>query len=149
MAGSSMTFTYDDGVFGDANGNWQGNIRKVIADFTTDSATGSVAGTTRKIVGELIKIVTDPGSAAPTDNWDVVLTDEEGVDLSVHLSDAAIAALIARDTATTEETYLPLEDEAGTARIALWPVVCDKLTITVNNAGNSKTGQIILYYRPG
>lgn len=144
MAGSSTTITYDDGVDGAGT---RGRIRKVLIDFTTDDTTGSVACTTRKIVGELIKVVTDPGSAAPTDNWDVVLTDEEGVDLSVHLSDAAIAALIARDTANSEETYLPLEDEAGTARIGLWPVVCDKLTVTVNNAGNSKTGQIIIYYR--
>lgn len=147
MAGSSMTFTYDNGDLGASIGG-VGSIRKVIAAFTTDDATGSVNGTTEKISGELIKIVTDPGAAAPTDNWDVVLTDEEGVDLSVHLSDVAIAALIARDTANTEETYLPLEDEAGTARVSLWPVVCDKLTITVNNAGNAKTGQIILYYRP-
>lgn len=144
MAGSSMTFTYDDGADG---AGYRGSIRKVIAEFLTDDATGSVAGTTRKIVGELIKIVTDPGTAAPSANWDVVLTDEEGVDLSVHLSDAAIAALIARHASNTEETYLPLEDEAGTARIALWPVVCDKLTITVNNGGNAKNGQIILYYR--
>ena len=140
-----MSFTYDDGYDGD--GKYAG-VKKVIADFTTDDTTGSVTGTSRKVVGQLIKIVTDPGTAAPTDNWDVGLTDEEGVDLSVHLSDAAIAALIARDTANSEETYLPLEDEAGTARIALWPVVCDKLTFTVNNAGNSKTGQIILYYAP-
>ena len=145
MAGSSTTITYDDGVDG---GNLRGSIRKVLISFTTDDTTGSVACTTRKIVGELIKIVTDPGSAAPTDNWDVVLTDEEGVDLSVHMDDVAIAALIARHTTTTLETYLPLEDTAGTGRIAAWPVVCDKLTVTVNNAGNSKTGQIILYYRP-
>jgi hypothetical protein len=146
MAGSSTTVTYDDGVDGSG---LRGGIRKVIIDFLTDDTSGSVAVTTRKIVGELIKIVTDPGAAAPTDNWDVVLTDEEGVDLSVHMDDVAIAALIARDTANSEETYLPLEDTAGTARIAAWPVVCDKLTVTVNNAGNSKNGQIILYYRPG
>lgn len=147
MAGSSMTFTYDDGVDGVGV---RGSIRKVIAEFLTDDSTGSVAGTTRKISGELIKIVTDPGSAAPTENWDVVLTDEEGVDLSVHMSDGVIAALIARDTANTEETYLTLEDTAaGTSAMAAFPVVCDKLTITVNNAGNAKTGQIIIYYRPG
>lgn len=145
MAGSSMTFTYDDGVDG---GGQYGRFRKVTCDFVTDSATGSVAGTTRKIVGELIKIITDPGSAAPTANWDVVLTDEEGVDLSVHMDDVAIAALIARHTTSTLETYLPLEDTAGTGRVGAWPVVCDQLTVTVNNAGNSTTGQIILYYRP-
>lgn len=144
MAGSSTTVTYDDGVDG---AGYRGRIRKILIDFTTDDSTGSVAVTTRKIVGELIKIVTDPGSAAPTADWDVVLTDEEGVDLSIHMDDVAIAALIARHTTTTLETYLPLEDTAGTGRIAAWPVVCDKLTVTVNNAGNSKTGQIIIYYR--
>ena len=147
MAGSSTTITYDNGDLGASIGG-RGSIRKVLISFTTDDTTGSVACTTEKISGELIKIVTDPGATAPTDNWDVVLTDEEGVDLSVHMDDVAIAALIARDTSNSEETYLPLEDTAGTGRIANWPVICDKLTVTVNNAGNSKTGQIILYYRP-
>lgn len=144
MAGSSTVITYDDGADG---AGYRGRLRKVTIDFVTDDATGSVACTTRKIVGELIKIITDPGSAAPDVNWDVVLTDEEGVDLSIHMDDVAIAALIARHTTTTLETYLPLEDTAGTGRVGAWPVVCDKLTVTVNNAGNSKTGQIILYYR--
>lgn len=143
MAGSSSTITYDDGVDGAGR---LGRFFKVLIDFTTDDTTGSVTATTRKIVGRLIKIVTDPGSSAPSANWDVVLTDEEGVDLSIHMDDVAIAALIARHTSTTEETYLPLEDTAGTGRVAAFPVVCDKLTITVNNAGNSKTGQIILYF---
>jgi hypothetical protein len=145
MAGSSMTFTYDDGADGTG---FPGSIRKVIANFVTDSATGSVAGTTRKISGELIKIVTDDSGTAPDANWDVVLTDEEGVDLSIHMDDVAIAALIARHTTTALETYLPLEDTAGTGRVGAFPVVCDKLTITVNNAGNSKNGVIHLYYRP-
>lgn len=147
MAGSSTTVTYDNGDMG-ADVGGKGCIRRVLIDFTTDDTTGSVACTTQKISGELIKIVTDPGATAPTDNWDVVLTDDEGVDLSVHMDDVAIAALIARDTANSEETYLPLEDTTGLARIAAWPVVCSPITVTVNNAGNSKTGQIILYYRP-
>jgi hypothetical protein len=147
MAGSSTSITYDNGDMG-ADVGGRGSIRRVLIDFTTDDTSGSVTCTTQKISGELIKIVTDPGSAAPTDNWDVVLTDDEGVDLSVHMDDVAIAALIARDTTNSEETYLPLEDTAGTARVGLWPVVCSPLTVTVNNAGNSKTGQIILYYRP-
>lgn len=142
MAGSTTTITYDDGTDGSGR---PGRYTKVLIDFLTDDTTGSVACTTRKIVGQLIKIVTDPGSAAPTANWDVVLTDEEGVDLSIHMDDVAIAALIARHTTTTLETYLPLEDTAGTGRVGAFPVVCDKLTVTVNNAGNAKTGQIILY----
>lgn len=144
MAGSSMTFTYDDGVDG---GGYRGNVRKVICSFTTDDTAGTASGTTRKIVGELVKVITDPGSAAPTDNWDVTLTDENGVDLSIHMDDVAIAALIARHTTTTLETYLPLEDTAGTGRVGAWPVVCDTITVAVANAGNSKTGTIILYYK--
>lgn len=144
MAGSATTITYDGGQCD----GFAGRIKKVLIDFTTDDTTGSVTCTTKKISGELIKIVTDPGGTAPTDNWDVVLTDEEGVDLSGNMDDAAIAALIARDTANTEETYLCLFDTAaGTSRVAAFPVICDKLTVTVNNAGNSKTGQIIIYYR--
>src|SRR5688500_2099008 len=120
MAGSSTTVTYDNGDLGPSIGG-HGSIRKVLISFTTDDTTGSVACTLEKISGELIKTVTDPGSAAPTANWDVVLTDEEGVDLSVHMDDVAIAALIARHETTTLETYLPLEDTAGTARGGAWP----------------------------
>jgi len=146
MAGSATAISYDNGGQGQNVGG-AGCIRKIIIAFTTDDTSGSVACTTEKVSGELIKIVTDPGSDAPTANWDVVLTDEEGVDLSIHMDDVAIAALIARHTTTTLETYLPLEDTAGTARVGAWPVICGKLTVTVNNAGNSKTGTIVIYYR--
>lgn len=144
MAGMTATVTYDDAFY--PGGNTQGRIRKIIIDFLTDDSAGTASVTTRPISGELIKIVTDPGST-PTDNWDVILTDDEGVDLSLHLSDAAIAALIARDTSNSEETYLPLEDEAGTARIGLWPVVCGPLTVSLAAAGNAKTAQVTIYYR--
>jgi len=138
-----MTFEYDDGV--DAVGRF-GGISKVIADWTSDSATGAVAGTTRKIVGELIKVVTDPGATAPSDNWDVVVTDEEGTDVMAKCQNAAL--LIARDTANSEETYLYILNADATAiGVAAFPVVCDKLTISIANAGNSKAGQVILYVR--
>lgn len=143
MAGSSMTFTYDDGW--DRLGQ-QCRIRRVIADWVSDDSDGSASGTTQKVVGELIKVVTDPGSAAPSDNWDVIITDEEGVDVTAVCQNAA--TLLTRDTANTEQTYLYILNADGTPiGIAAFPVVCDKLTIAVANAGNSKTGQIILYYR--
>lgn len=142
MAGSSMTFTYDDGYLGAV----PSPIFKVIADFVTDDAAGTASGDTRKVAGELIKVITDPGSPAPDANWDVVLT-AGGVDLSIHMDDVAIAALIARHTTTTLETYTPLEDTAGTARVGAFPVVCDAITVAVANAGNSKAGQIVLYFR--
>lgn len=143
MAGSSMTFTYDDGADGAGN---RGRIRRIICDWVSDDSAGTASATTRKIVGELIKVVTDPGGTAPTDNWDTVITDPEGVDVTAACMNAAL--LIARDTANTEETYLYLKEASGTPiGIGAFPVVCDPLTVAVANAGNSKTGQIIIYYR--
>jgi len=134
MAGSSMTFAYDK----------IGTIRKIIIDWTSDSATGAVSGTTKKITGTLLKGITDPGATAPTDNYDIVVTDEEGVNVLGNCVDD----LANRDTSNTEEVYflvsnLAATDPAGNTH----PVVCDKLTFTITNAGNSKTGQIVIYYR--
>lgn len=144
MAGMTAAVTYDDGQDG-AFG--RGRIRKIICDFLTDDSAGTATVTTRKISGELIKIVTDDGAAAPSANWDVILTDDKGVDLSIHMDDVAIAALIARHTTTALETYLPLEDTAGTGRVGAWPVICGPLTVSLANAGNAKNAQVIIYYR--
>ncbi len=144
MAGSSMTINYDDGADG---AGLVGGIRKILVSWTSDDTTGAVSGTTRKIVGQLIKGVTDPGSAAPTANYDITITDEEGVDVLA----ACIAAgrLDNRHTSTSEQAYFFVEN-VNTAPLAMaaHPVVCDALTIAVANAGNSKTGQLVLYYRP-
>lgn len=144
MAGMTATVSYDDGS--DRKG-LSCNVRKVIVDFLTDDSDGTASVVTQKIVGELIKIVTDPGSAAPSDNYDVVVTDEEGIDVLANCMNATL--LGTRDTANTEETYLYLKEASGTPiGIAAFPVVCDKLTISLANAGNAKTTQVILYYRP-
>jgi len=133
MAGSSMTFTYDE----------IGKIRKVIADWTSDDTTGAVTGTSKKIIGTLIKAITDPGATAPTDNYDIAITDEEGINVLT----ACQSNLTNRDTANTEEVYFLVKDAAGTPLAQpIHPVVSDKLTIAVTSAGNSKIGQLILYY---
>lgn len=139
MAGSSMAFTYDDGQ--DRTGGKAG-VRKILIDWVSDSATGAVSGTTDKIVGELIKGVTDPGAAAPTDDYDIAITDEEGANVLGN----SIDDLADRDTSNTETAYFNLTN--GTTGIGAFPVVCDKLTVAVTNAGNSKNGQLIIYYRP-
>lgn len=142
MAGSSMTFTYDDGADGSGV---TGGIRKVLVSWTSDDTTGAVTGTTMKIVGTLIKAVTDPGAAAPTANYDIAITDEEGVDVLA----ACQSTLANRHTANSEQVYFLVLDAAGTPLAqSVHPVVCDALTIAVTNAGNSKTGQLVLYYRP-
>ena len=124
----AMTFTYDE----------TGPIWKIIAVWTCD-ASGDAAATTKKITGSLIKGVTDPGAAAPTADYDIVLTDPEGINLLGLSADD----LVDRHTTTTEEVYFYLSTGLRD------PVVADKITVTVSNAGNAKNGEIILYYRPG
>ena len=142
MANSSMTFTYDEGY--DRTG-LRGGIRRVICDWLSDDSDGTVSGTTDKIVGTLVKGVTDPGSVAPTDNYDITLTDEEGLDVL----GACQSTLANRDTANSEQVYFLVLDAAGTPLAqSVHPVVCDKLTVSIANAGNAKTGQLILYYKP-
>ena len=134
MAGSSMTFTYDN----------IGEIRKVIADWISDDATGAVSGTCKKITGTLIKAVTDPSATAPTADYDIAITDE----LSVNVLGNCVDNLVDRHTSTTEEVYLLVSNLAATDPAGnVHPIVCDKLTFAVTNAGNSKAGQIVLYYR--
>lgn len=140
MAGSSMTFVHDNAVNG-------GRIRKVICTFLTDDAAGTASGTTTASVnGEIVKIVTDPGSAAPTANWDVVLTDDNGLNPLAGIQNAA--TLLARHTSNTEQTYCQLLNaDTAPIGIAAFPVVTGPLTVAVANAGNSKTGVITIYVR--
>jgi len=136
MAGT-VTFTYDEGHDG---AGLKGHIQKVTVDWTSD-ASGDADGTSRKIVGRLIKGVTDPGDS-PTDNYDIVITDEEGVNVLGNCFDD----LVDRDTTNTEEVYFQVSNLAATDPAGgVHPVVCDTLTITVSNAGNAKSGQLILY----
>ncbi len=150
MAGSAMTFTVDYGTDDIAQ---HGNVHKVICAWTSDSATGAVASDTAaitgkvpKIVGRLIKAITVPsGTAAPTDLYDITLTDEQGSNVLT----ASQKTLADRSTSSTQEVYFMLLDGAGTPLAqSLHPVVCDKLKWSIANAGNSKQGTIYLYYQP-
>ena len=137
MSGSSMTFAYDNGP---------GPLKKVIVDWISDSATGAVSGTTAvKVVGRLVKATTDPaaGGSAPTDNYDITVTDDEGVDVLA----ACQGTLADRDTANTEEQYFLVKDLAAGTPLAqsIHPAVCSPLGFAVAAAGNSKAGQIILF----
>jgi len=146
MAGSASTITYDGGQDGKGQ---HGGIKRILIDWTSDDTTGAVSGTTRKISGELLKVVTDPGAAAPTANYDIVITDEESVDVLSGLGGTGGTApsLLNRHTSTTEVVHLWAENAATDVVPGSQPYVCDVLTVAVTNAGNSKTGQIIIYYR--
>jgi len=106
-----------------------GSIKKLKAAWTS-TAGGVASATSSKIyTGELLFVITDPGATAPTDDYDVVVNDDEGHDVL-----AGTGAN--RDTANTE--YV-----TG----SLGAVVNSTLGIRVTNAGDSKQGDLILFLR--
>jgi len=134
MAGSSVTFTYDRGP---------GPIKRVIADWVSDDSAGTASGTTaNKIIGRIVKAITDPGATAPTADYDITITDDEGVNVLTACDDD----LADRHTSTTQEVYFLVKDHAGTPLAqSVHPVVCSTLAVAIANAGNSKVGQLILF----
>lgn len=132
----AMSFTYDDGYDRVCGG--RGCIRTVTATWTSSSS-GAASGTTEKINGLLLKGVTNP-TDGPTDDYDIVLTDSESANLLSGCADD----LADRDTSNTETVHFLVSD--GSAGIAVHPAVNDPITVTVSNAGDTKSGVLVLYY---
>jgi hypothetical protein len=106
------------------------SVKKIIWAWTSTS--GGAAGdvTTREYIGKLVGLTTIPGAAAPTDNYDIVVTDEDG-------HDVLLGAGANRDTANTEHV----------AETSLGAVAGSTLTLAVTNAGDTKVGTVILYIK--
>ena len=107
-------------------------ITKIKFDWESDVSAGTATGTTpAPYSGKVLALVTDPGGTAPTDNYDITITDVDGLDV--------LAGQGAnRDTATTE--YVIDSDSTP-----LGVVADTQLTINVSAAGNSKLGIAYLY----
>lgn len=99
----------------------------------TSTAGGAADKVTSAVFGRVIALVTIPAAAgdAPTDNYDITVTDAEGYDVMQ-------GAGANRDTANTE-TAVP-----AAASVAFGP-----LTLNVTNAGAAKSGTAILYIDAG
>lgn len=116
-----------------------GALRRIQIDWTGDAANGSVPNTVLPAFeGEILAIETNPGSTAPTDNYDIALNDAEGLD---RLNGAGQN----RDTANTESAAV-----AFTSTSIPIPVdLDDVLTLAISdNSVNSATGRIVIFYRP-
>jgi len=122
MAGS-VTITYSS----------HETIRYVQWAWTSD-ASGDVSGTDTVVVsGVALRYATNPGSTAPTDNYDIVINDEDGIDI-------AAGGLVNRDTSNSEQVLTGGDAKDGAAFIG-------KLSLVVSNAGNAKEGVLRMYYR--
>lgn len=117
--------------------NYTGGARTKVVERITVPWTSDAAGAyTEEITidGQLVRLVTDPGTPAPTDNYDVTLPDDHGLDL---LGGGGAN----RDTANTEGVNLAAA-ASGTDNPIFYS---GKATVTIANAGDSKAGTVYLY----
>lgn len=116
-------------------GGPQKNLEEISTTFTADAADGSVPVLNIQLCGFLIKVITNPGSTAPTANYDAILGDPKDAVL-----DAAAGFLANRHTSNTEVVY-PVGSGAA-APIFL----CGSYALTVtNNSVNSATSNFTFY----
>ena len=112
-------------------GNSLNAIKKIAFAWTSDGSGDATVTTTEVYTGEILRLITVPdGTSAPTDDYDVVINDEDGTDV-------LIGAGANRDTANTEQVIAS----------SLGCVANDKLTLVVSNAGDTKKGTVYLYVR--
>ena len=143
-----MTFAYDAGL---STQQVRGGIGQIQCTWVSDSSAGTASGTTVKIVGRLVKVVTVPGTGGtePTNNYTVTITDGNGLNVLGSCDKTLASNQNQAPTGGAQETYLLVSSyDTSPLGLAVHPVVCDLLTIAVSGAGNSKTGQVFLYYEP-
>jgi hypothetical protein len=113
--------------------NW---VNRTTLTWTSDGSGDS--SQTVSINGTILRYTTNPGSAAPTDNYDTTLTDADGYDV---LGGDGVD----RDTANTESFVPVILGGDGTTVFPV--VVAGTLTLTIANAGSAKNGTVVIYHR--
>ena len=112
------------------------SVKKIKFAWTSEDGGANAGKATKTTVnaysGEIIRLVTIPGGApnAPTADYDVAVNDED-------LTDVLMGAGVNRHTSNTEQVLAS----------SLGCVANDKLSLSIENAGNAKTGTTILYIR--
>lgn len=109
-----------------------------MVSFTADASDGSVpsstvSASTYGLYGlNLYAVETNPGSTAPTDNWDVAITDSDSVDVCGNTAN--------RDQSNSEYVYCATSTQP-------YKVVDGDLTVAITgNSVNSATGTVKLIF---
>ena len=102
----------------------------VTATLTSDGSGDATVTTSHTYKGFLVQVETDPGSAAPTANWDLTISDS-------YLSDITAGGGAHRHTSNTEVLY---QDDLHNGVACYGP-----LTITGANMGSAKDAAVTLY----
>ena len=119
------------------------HVKVVTLTCTADSSDGSYPATaltgvpSNGVGGRLLQLVTNPGSTAPQDNYDITLTDAEG-------SDFLLGKGANRDTSNSEVAVIQID--------GAHPVYAGTDTLTVNITNNNVNNAVVvikLYYTEG
>jgi hypothetical protein len=138
MAGSSATIT-----FSDINTPYAGThgLVEVTIDWVADDTDGSVpytafdAADTIDILGRYCTLgITDPGSVAPTNLYDIEIRDEYGCDV--------FGSNLLNRSSVNSEQAVPLIGDAYGSRLCAG-ILTFRLT---NNSVVDATGKCILYF---
>lgn len=108
------------------------SVKKITWTWVSTAGGAADGQTASAFDGKIERLVTVPAAAgsAPTDDYDITVTDADGVDV-------LLGAGANRDTANAEQV----------AAASLGIVAGDRLTLNVTNAGNAKSGTVHLYIR--
>lgn len=117
------------------------DIVKHVFEWTSDGSGNATLASGVAISGAIARVVFIPSaSAAPTNLYDLTLTDADGVDVlsgqGANLSDTAASSVC---------PGIPLKD--GTTTSTILVIVNSVLTLNVSNAGASKSGKVVVYVR--
>jgi hypothetical protein len=110
--------------------------------WTSDSGGSATVVSGFPVSGRIERVVFDPGSPAPTVDYDVTLVDENGVDV---LAGQGTNVTLSATVSSAVCPGVPLKD--GTTTSVAPNVVDGILTLNVTNAGASKSGSVIVYVR--
>lgn len=116
----------------------RGPIGCVTLTVTADVADASVPNTdlVTKISGRLVALETDPGTTAPTANYDITLEDGNGLDVLQGVG-------ANRSTSATEKAAIVFSGTSVHPPVAMVDTLTFKVT---NNAVNSAGIVVKLYY---
>ena len=113
-----------------------GGLHRLEIVWTAHTTGAFTSLTTHQINGLVFGVETDPGTTAPTDNYNITLTDQYDLDIMG-------GSLTNRDTANTEFMQ-PYNSVQGSY---LSMPVHGALTLAISgNSQNGATGKVIIYY---
>jgi hypothetical protein len=117
------------------------DVVKHTFSWVSDASGNATVPSTVAVSGAIARVVFIPSAVvAPTDNYDVTLTDADGIDVLAGQGtdlDTAVASSVCPG--------IPLKD--GTTTAVVVTIVDSILTLNVSGAGDAKAGKVVVYVR--